>query len=124
VAVHADVELTLLYALHGKPVDEGRIGIVVQAAQHGAPGLEGELATIGERACHAFDAAALARVERFGLGLELGPQRLAQAPHRHQHLLERLRELVRGFDQAGIERSHVAFLAKTLLAAGRPRADL
>ena len=41
VAVHADIDLALLDAFDGEPVDEGGVGLVVQAAQHGAPGFEG-----------------------------------------------------------------------------------
>ena len=120
VAVHADIDLALLDALDGEPVDEGGVGLVVQAAQHGAPGFERELAAIGERARHAFDARALAGIELVGLAFELGAQRLAQPAHRREHLLERLAQAIGGFEQAGIERPHVAFLAEALVARRPP----
>src|SRR5258708_25302244 len=81
VAVHADIELALLDAFDGEPVDEGGVGLVVQAAQHGAPGFERELAAIGERARHAFYARALARIALVGLAFELRSHRLTQPAH-------------------------------------------
>ena len=124
VAVHADIDLALLDALDGEPVDEGGVGLVVQAAQHGAPGFQRELAAVGERARHALDAGALARIELVGLGLELGAQRLAQPAHRREHLVQRLAQAIGGLEQAGIERPHVAFLAEALVLARRARAHL
>ena len=124
VTVHADVVLAALHALDGEPVDESGIGIVVQAAQHGAPGFEREFAAVGERTGHALYPRALARVELVGLAFELGPQRLPQSTHRLQHLLQCIGQLVGGLDQPGIERAHVAFLAEALVVAGRPRPHL
>ena len=56
-------------ALDGEPVDEVGVGLVVEAAQHRAPGgeLERERAAVEPRAS-ALDPAALAGVERLGLG--------------------------------------------------------
>ncbi len=124
VAVHADIALAALAALDGEPVDEGLVGVVVQAAQHRAPGLERELAAVGERARHALDAAALARIELVGLALELGAQRLAEPSYRDQHLLEQVGQRIRRLDQAGVERADVAFLAEALVLARGARADL
>ena len=124
VAVHADIGFAVKTPLDAEPVDERRIGLVVQAAQHRSPGLEGDLAAVGERARHALDAAALAAIELVGLALELGPERLPQPAHGAEHRLEQIGELVGGLDQAFVERADVAFLAEPLVLAGGAGAHL
>ena len=59
-----------------------------------------------------------------GLAFQLGAQRLTQPAHGREHLVERLAQPVGGLEQAGIERSDVAFLAEALVLARRPRAHL
>ena len=100
-----------------EPVDEVRVVLVVQAAQHGAPGASVTRA-VGERARHALDPAALAAVELVGLVSSMALSDWRSRRSGASIASNRLGELVGRLDQAGVERADVAFLAEALVLAG------